>query len=84
MKVVPMTETIPTIIAPAFAVFEDRRAKTPIFLAAGLKTEADSPFRQACAFAKGYNGEQGTGRAIVRRASARVIFGAITPQIADR
>jgi hypothetical protein len=80
-KGIPMTETIPTIIAPAFAVFEDRRSKTPIFLAAGLKTESDSPFRQACAFAQGYNGQQGSGKAIIRRASARVIFGAVTNQI---
>jgi hypothetical protein len=69
-----MTENnIPAVIAPAFAVFEDRNAKTPIFLIATM--ESKSAFQQAAAFARGFNGDRKTSKAIVRRASARVIFG---------
>jgi hypothetical protein len=70
-----MTESIPAFIAPAFAVFEDRQSKTPIFLVAG--TEQESSFQQAAAFARGFNGDRKTSKAIVRRASARVIFGRV-------
>lgn len=70
-----MTENIPAFIAPAFAVFEDRKAKTPIFLAASI--ESQSAFQQAASFARGYNGNRQTAKAIVRRASARVIFGQV-------
>ena len=70
-----MTESVPSIVAPAFAVFPDRRAAEPIFLATGL--ESSGPFHQACAFAKGYNGDRGTGKAVVRRATAQVIFGRV-------
>ena len=77
-----MTENIPAFIAPAFAVFEDRKAKTPIFLAAGV--ESSAAFQQASSFAKGFNGNRGTGKAVVRRASARVIFGDTIRQTADQ
>ena len=70
-----MTESIPSIVVPTFAVFEHRRAKEPIFLASGL--DSSGPFRQACAFLQGYNGDRGTGRAVVRRAVAQVIFGRV-------
>jgi hypothetical protein len=71
-----MTENIPAFIAPAFAVFENRKATTPIFLAAGIASK--SAFQQATAFARGYNGDRQTAKAIVRRASARVIFGQVS------
>lgn len=77
-----MTENnVPAIIAPAFAVFEDRKAKTPLFLIAAI--ESKSAFQQAAAFARGFNGERKTSKAVVRRASARVIFGRLVSDAAS-
>jgi len=68
-----MTDISRTVAAPCFGVFEDRKADQPIFLVAGLNST--SCFRQAASFCKTWNGEFQTGKAVIRRATANVVFG---------
>jgi len=70
-----MTGPMPEFAAPAFAVFANERSKKPIFLASGL--ELDLAYRNAQAFAAGYNGEHGTGTAVIRQAMCTMVFGDI-------